>query len=195
MNLLKILCLSSLLATSIFAKEYVITQNNSNAKFTLKYEKIKDITGTFKDIYGTINYDEKSNKIESIKGIIELDSLESFNATLDKLILSEKILDSKMYPEISFVATKIEDGKVFGDLTIKDVKRNIELNIENSGVFLDTLYLHIYGEIKRSYFDISWDELLDTGSTVTDNTIDISISIEANLKNDLEFKFIKEKKR
>lgn len=193
MKILKVLSLIAVLSTTIFAKEYVVS-NNSEAKFTLKYQKTKDFEATFKELYGVINYDENTQVIHSLKGEVEVDSINP-NSSLNSLILSDKILDSKKFQTISFVATHIQEDSVIGELTIKNVKRSVEFDLINSGIFLDKLYLTLNGTIKRSHFDLSWDELLDTGSSAVSNEINITINIEAKPSNDIEFQFKKEKKR
>lgn len=91
----------------------------------------------------------------------------------------------KKIPKIKFVATKIEQDRIFGDLTIRNVTKNVEFDLENSGEFFGKIYLKISGKIKRSYFDLTWDELLDTGSSSVDNDIFIEIDIEAKKKKNL----------
>ncbi|MFV7789443.1 YceI family protein [Aliarcobacter lanthieri] len=188
MNLLKIALSTLLLTGSLFAKEYRVNTNSSNVDFQITYQKSTLIEGSFKELYGKIDYDENSNLIKSINGEIEVDSVQSINKELDNLISSKKILNAEDFPTISFITTKIEENKVFGNLKIKDVVRNIEFELENNGVFLDTLYLTLTATIKRSFFDLSWDELTDIGSSVTSNDIKIKINIEANLVDKFYFK-------
>ncbi|RBQ31766.1 polyisoprenoid-binding protein [Arcobacter sp. FW59] len=188
MNLLKIALGTLILTSTLFSKEYIVNKDNSNAQFQIKYQKSNIIDGTFKDLSGKIDFDELSNNIKSLKGEIEIDSIQTLNESLEELIKSDKILDNKKFPKITFTATKIEENKIFGDLKIKDVTRNIEFELQNNGVLLDTLYLTLTTNIKRSFFDLSWDELLDTGSSATSNEIQIQINIEANLLDKFYFK-------
>ena len=115
------------------------------------------------------------------------------DSNTSKAEFSTKIFDSKKFPNIKFVATKIEQDTIFGDLTIKNVTKNIELDFENSGEFFGKVYLKLSGKIKRSYFDLTWDELLDTGSSALDNEIAIEIDIEAEKQEKLKFTKIIEK--
>ena len=131
--------------------------------------------------------------IKSIKGSVDTDSVSTQNGELTSLIISEKILNSKKYPEIEFKAEKITDNKVFGDIKINGVKRSVEFDIENSGIFLDKLYVTMSTTLKRSSFDLFWDVLENFGSSAVSNDIKVSINIEATLQNDLIFQHIKEK--
>ena len=193
MKATKILLSILLLTPFLYAKEFVVNSKNSKANFQLTYQKTNIVDGSFQDISGLIIFDEKENIIKSIKGSVDTDSVSTQNGELTSLIISEKILNSKKYPEIEFVAEKISDDKVFGDIKINGVKRSVEFDIENSGIFLDKLYVTMSTTLKRSSFDLFWDVLENFGSSAVSNDIKVSINIEATLQNDLIFQHIKEK--
>ena len=193
MKATKILLSILLLTPFLYAKEFVVNSKNSKANFQLTYQKTNIVDGSFQDISGLIIFDEKENIIKSIKGSVDTDSVSTQNGELTSLIISEKILNSKKYPEIEFKAEKITDDKVFGDITINGVKRSVEFDIENSGIFLDKLYVTMSTTLKRSSFDLFWDVLENFGSSAVSNDIKVSINIEATLQNDLIFQHIKEK--
>ena len=193
MKATKILLSILLLTPFLYAKEFVVNSKNSKANFQLTYQKTNIVDGSFQDISGLIIFDEKENIIKSIKGSVDTDSVSTQNGELTSLIISEKILNSKKYPEIEFIAEKITDDKVFGDLKINGVKRSVEFDIENSGIFLDKLYVTMSTTLKRSSFDLFWDVLENFGSSAVSNDIKVSINIEATLQNDLIFQHIKEK--
>lgn len=193
MKATKILLSILLLTPFLYAKEFVVNSKNSKANFQLTYQKTNIVDGSFQDISGLIIFDEKENIIKSIKGSVDTDSVSTQNGELSSLIISEKILNSKKYPEIEFIAEKISDDKVFGDITINGVKRSVEFDIENSGIFLDKLYVTMSTTLKRSSFDLFWDVLENFGSSAVSNDIKVSIDIEATLQNDLIFQHAKEK--
>ncbi|MCT7511973.1 YceI family protein [Aliarcobacter cryaerophilus] len=193
MKTTKILLSILLLTPFVYAKEFVVNSKNSKANFQLTYQKTNIVDGSFQDISGLIIFDEKENIIKSIKGSVDTDSVSTQNGELTSLIISEKILNSKKYPEIEFIAEKISDDKVFGDITINGVKRSVEFDIENSGIFLDKLYVTMSTTLKRSSFDLFWDVLENFGSSAVSNDIKVSIDIEATLQNDLIFQHAKEK--
>ena len=193
MKATKILLSILLLTPFLYAKEFVVNSKNSKANFQLTYQKTNIVDGSFQDISGLIIFDEKENIIKSIIGSVDTDSVSTQNGELTSLIISEKILNSKKYPEIEFKAEKISDDKVFGDITINGVKRSVEFDIENSGIFLDKLYVTMSTTLKRSSFDLFWDVLENFGSSAVSNDIKVSINIEATLQNDLIFQHAKEK--
>ena len=193
MKTTKILLSILLLTPFLYAKEFVVNSKNSKANFQLTYQKTNIVDGSFQDISGLIIFDEKENIIKSIKGSVDTDSVSTQNGELTSLIISEKILNSKKYPEIEFKAEKITDNKVFGDIKINGVKRSVEFDIENSGIFLDKLYVTMSTTLKRSSFDLFWDVLENFGSSAVSNDIKVTINMEATLQNDLIFQHAKEK--
>ena len=193
MKATKILFSILLLTPFLYAKEFVVNSKNSKANFQLTYQKTNIVDGSFQDISGLIIFDEKENIIKSIKGSVDTDSVSTQNGELTSLIISEKILNSKKYPEIEFKAEKITDDKVFGDIKINGVKRSVEFDIENSGIFLDKLYVTMSTTLKRSSFDLFWDVLENFGSSAVSNDIKVTINMEATLQNDLIFQHAKEK--
>ena len=193
MKATKILLSILLLTPFLYAKEFVVNSKNSKANFQLTYQKTNIVDGSFQDISGLIIFDDKENIIKSIKGSVDTDSVSTQNGELTSLIISEKILNSKKYPEIEFIAEKITDDKVFGDIKINGVKRSVEFDIENSGIFLDKLYVTMSTTLKRSSFDLFWDVLENFGSSAVSNDIKVTINMEATLQNDLIFQHIKEK--
>lgn len=193
MKATKILLSILLLTPFLYAKEFVVNSKNSKANFQLTYQKTNIVDGSFQDISGLIIFDEKENIIKSIKGSVDTDSVSTQNGELTSLIISEKILNSKKYPEIEFIAEKISDDKVFGDIKINGVKRSVEFDIENSGIFLDKLYVTMSTTLKRSSFDLFWDVLENFGSSAVSNDIKVTINMEATLQNDLIFQHAKEK--
>ena len=195
MKATKILLSILLLTPFLYAKEFVVNSKNSKANFQLTYQKTNIVDGSFQDISGLIIFDDKENIIKSIKGSVDTDSVSTQNGELTSLIISEKILNSKKYPEIEFKAEKISDDKVFGDITINGVKRSVEFDIENSGIFLDKLYVTMSTTLKRSSFDLFWDVLENFGSSAVSNDIKVTINMEATLQNVLIFQYIKEKTR
>ncbi|MCG3718106.1 polyisoprenoid-binding protein, partial [Aliarcobacter butzleri] len=53
--------------------------------------------------------------------------------------------------------------------------------LENQAFLDKQVIFSMKGETKRSYFDISWDELLETGSIAVSDEIKLTINIKGNL--------------
>ncbi len=181
MNFFKSVLMLFFITTSLFAGNYTVGVPSSNVMFTVKHLKTISVTGVFNNISGTFIYDEVLNKLISLEGEIVVASLNSADEVRDEKLKSEDILNAKKFPKITFKSTKIEDNAVYGDLTIKGVTKNIKFNLENQAVLDKQAIFSLKGEIKRSYFDISWDELIETGSIAVSDEIKLTANIQGNL--------------
>ncbi|WP_198304296.1 YceI family protein [Arcobacter vandammei] len=194
MNLFKLSFSTIAFSTLIFASNYKIESTASNADFLMKFSKNQDLRIEFTNIKGGFDFDDKKLTLESLKSDIEL---KDFTTSQDEynILVEKKIFNIEKFPKIKFTATDIEQDKIYGDLTINNVTKNIELDLENSGDFFGKIYLKLSGKIKRSYFDLTWDELLDTGSSSFDNDIELELNLEANKEENQTFTKIIEKNK
>lgn len=180
MNFSKKALIFFVFTTYLFAGNYTTGTPNSNAIFTLQKQET-NITGIFNDISGTFEYNEITNQLIALKGEINTSAVSTADEKRDEHIKSEDILNIKKFPKIIFKVTKIEGNDVYSDLTIKGVTKNIKFNLENQAVLDKQVIFTLSADIKRSYFDLSWDELLPSGSSSVSNNIKLTINIQGNL--------------
>ena len=116
---------------ALAADEYKIDPVHSSATFSVRHMLISNVGGRFKDIAGTISYDEKDITKSSVNVVIKTASINTDNDRRDSDLRSGNWFDADKYPEIKFQSTKIEkqgDGYVaIGNLTMKDVTKQISL--------------------------------------------------------------------
>ena len=100
-----------------------------------------------------------------------------------------KNVAKEKYPQIKFTATKSEpvdnDGsyEMWGDLTIKDVTKNVKLSVEFGGVVQDAYGntkagFTINGKINRKDFGITYGSTLETGGVLLGDEIKINAEIQ-----------------
>jgi polyisoprenoid-binding protein YceI len=100
------------------------------------------VRGRFANFSGTLRYDEKDQSKTSVTLSIEVASIDTDNDWRDKDLKSDNWFDAEKYPTIKFQSTQAvatNSGlKVKGNLTIKDVTKEVVLQLENpSGVLND----------------------------------------------------------
>ena len=84
---------------------------------------VSNVVGNFKDFSGTIEYDEKSKTLQSIKGIVEVKSINTENEKRDKHLRADDFFAAEKYPQISFESTKIQGDEVIGNFTMRGVTK------------------------------------------------------------------------
>ena len=111
------------------------------------------------------------------------------NEQRDGHLKSADFFDAEKYPQIKFTATKSEavdnDGsyEMYGDLTIKDVTKNIKLSVEFGGVVQDAYGntkagFTINGKINRKDFGLTWSAVTEAGGVVVSDEVRIISEIQ-----------------
>ncbi len=174
--------LSIFVASSLFAGVYSVDTAHSNAGFTVKHMMVSNVKGSINDISGTFEYDEKANTLVKVEGELLVASIDTKNEKRDTHLKEDDILDTKKFPKITFKSTKIEGDKVYGDLTIKGVTKNIKLELENGGAVAEKAGFSLKGKINRSEFGVTWNKVLESGGVAVSDEVKLEIDIEGNLQ-------------
>lgn len=161
------------------------------ADFSARHMMITTVRGGFKNVTGSLNYDPANPAASSVEAIIETASLTSTGLEQrDNHLKSPDFLDVANYPTITFKSTKVEptgDGtqaKITGDLTIRDVTRQVVLNAELLGQekspFGDTrVGFTASTKINREDFGLTWNMALESGGWLVGKDINITLDVEA----------------
>jgi polyisoprenoid-binding protein YceI len=107
---------------------------HSNAQFFVKHLGISTIQGDFTKITGTVMLDDTDITKSTVSATIDVASVDTRVSRRDDDLKSPNFFDAAKYPTITFQSTKIEkagDGKlkVTGNLTIKDVTKEVTLDV------------------------------------------------------------------
>ncbi|MBR8463317.1 YceI family protein [Campylobacter sp. faydin G-24] len=148
---------------TIFANsaEYQIDKDHTNVGFRIKHISITNINGNFKDYDAILDFDRDTQSINYLKATIRVASINTQNTKRDNNLTSEIFFDEKKFPLINFKMTRFDraNNAVYGDLTIKNITKNIKLNYNYTGNAIDVYKndkdsFELRGNIKRTDFDI-----------------------------------------
>lgn len=106
----------------------------------------------------------------------------------DAHLRSPDFFDVERYPTARFVVTAVEPrGKnryaVRGELTIRDVTREVELEAEVSEPITDPwgnrrAAVHVEGSLDRTAFGLTWNQVLEAGRLLVGETVRIAADAE-----------------
>lgn len=183
MNLKKLALASTLLVSSLFAGNYSLDKSHTSVGFKVKHMMISNVKGNFSEFSGDFEYDEKSNMLKAMNGKISVNSINTQNKKRDDHLRAPDFFDVKKYPNITFKLTKVEEDKAYGDITIKDVTKNIVLDFEAGGVIKDPwgnirAGFSLEGKIKRKDFGITWNKVIEAGGVAVGDTVKLEIEVE-----------------
>jgi polyisoprenoid-binding protein YceI len=124
-----------------------------------------------------------------VKVTVDVDSISTGSADRDKHLRSPDFFDVNAHKDITFVTTRYEnvdnDGsyELYGDLTIRDVTKNIKLAVEFGGVVKDPwgntrAGFTINGKINRKDFGLNWNAATETGGVLVGDDVKISGEVQ-----------------
>jgi polyisoprenoid-binding protein YceI len=168
------------LNVAIPAGTWNVDPAHSRVEFSIRHMGIASIRGSFADFDGTIDGGDEPR----ISGAIRVASVDTRDEARDGHLQSPDFFDAGRHPEITFASSRFEDGKVVGDLTIRGVTREVELDARVTGAGTDPwgnerLGLELEGEIDRHDFGVSWNTPLPTGGLLLGDTVRLTAGFSA----------------
>jgi polyisoprenoid-binding protein YceI len=161
---------------------------HSSVEFEIKHMMIATVRGRFKEFEGTLIAAENIADSRAF-GFVKTASIDTNQPERDAHLRSPDFFDAERYPEIRFESTRIEPlggarYRVRGDLTIKDVTREIELEASVEGAQRDPwgndrVGMQAHGTINRKDFGLRWQQALETGGLVVGDEVRMLVDISA----------------
>lgn len=175
-----------LFSTKSFAATYNVDPVYSHMYFRIKHV-VGHAAGMFTRFDGTIEFDDKKERIVSFESNIDLQSLDTRNAMRDRDLRSERFFDVQKYPNGHFKSTKISKDKITGELTIRGKTEKVTLEYEFGGVSKDQFGRQKIGismttTINRKDFGITYNEKMDNGNWLLGEDVDLQIDLEGILQ-------------
>jgi len=127
----------------IIRQFYGVNRGHSYLEFSVLYMGYAKVKGRFADFEGMLRYDENDLSNTSISLNIKIESIDTDLDWRDNDLKSDAWFDAEKFPLMSFQSKRIiskEQGfDVVGDLTIRDVTKEVTINMNPpSGVLKDT---------------------------------------------------------
>ena len=168
-----------------------LDQAHSEIRFKAKHMMISTITGEFKNYDVTIETNgdkEEDFTTAKIFYTADVSSIETGNEQRDGHLRTNDFFNPEQYPKITFASTSLEKVnathyKMLGDLTIRDVTKQISLDVEFEGKVTDpwsnTKYgFTVDGKINRKEFGLNWNVITEAGGILVGEEIKIHASVQ-----------------
>jgi polyisoprenoid-binding protein YceI len=166
------------------AATYSIDTVHSLIGFRIRHLVAKT-SGRFTKYSGTINYTEGKPETWSVEAKIDPASINTDNEKRDGHLRSADFFDVEKCPDMGFKSTKVAKGKddrwmLHGDLTMHCVTKPVVLDLEVGGVAGPKAGFSARTKINRKDFGIVWNKVLDKGSAMLGEDVEVSLDIEAD---------------
>ena len=175
------------------AGTYAIDPLHTNIGFRVRHMGLAIVVGKFTEYTATIAYFPNDIPKSSVQFTAKVASLDTGVKLRDDHLRSADFFEVEKYPDMTFRSTRIERTSektliAYGDLTIKSVTKQIALPVEFYGAIKDSWPVDV-GQtrlggsatlnINRLDYGIRWSQVLDNGSLVVDNNVQIELQFEA----------------
>ncbi len=169
-------------------KAWAVDGVHSSVEFAVKHMMVATVRGRFAKFDVQVDFDPESPASSSVEARIEAASIETRAADRDGHLRSPDFLDAEKYPFITFKSRRVErrgDDRydIVGDLTIKDVTREVVLDTEFAGTGKSPWGATVAGfsaetKIDRKDFGLTWNAALESGGMLVADQVRIHIELE-----------------
>jgi polyisoprenoid-binding protein YceI len=189
--MLILIAIAMALPVTVQSAVYDIDPAHSDFGFSVKHMVIANVKGTFQKIEGTLEFND-NNKLTAASAVIAAESIYTKIEKRDNHLRSPDFFDVAKYPNITFKTTSVEysgPGKltITGDITIRDVAREITLTGETLGPVKDPwgntrMGFNASGTLNRKDFGLLWNKVLETGGLLVGDMVELIIEGEGILR-------------
>jgi polyisoprenoid-binding protein YceI len=184
MKLVKVGLASLLTAGALFGATFTVDKAHSSVDFKVKHMMITNVSGSFGDFDGSFEYDEKTNTLTSLKGVVKVVSIDTNNEKRDKHLRTSDFFDAQNHPELTLVIDKVEGDTAYGKLTMRGVTKDIKMDLELSGMTIKDGWgniktgLNLSGSVDRYDYGIKYGKVLEAGGLSIGKKVKFSIDLQ-----------------
>ena len=165
-----------------------IDTTHSEIQFKVKHLVISTVTGKFNSFDAQVETEGDSFDGANIRFNADIDSISTGVEDRDNHLKSEDFFNASEYPKLRFESTSFEKTgeetyKLTGNLTIRDITKEVTLDVVHGGTVGDPYGqtkagFEINGEINRKEFGLSWSAVTEAGNLVVGDTVKLSMNVQ-----------------
>jgi len=162
---------------------------HSSINFSIRHMVVSKVRGRFAKYTGKLNLDESDLTRSVVEATIDASSIDTGTPQRDDHLRSPDFFDVEKFPELRFRSTrveKIDDAhyRVTGELTLRDVTREVSLDVEYGGKGKDPwgnerLAFVAKAALDRKAFGLEWNQMLEAGGVLVGDRVDIELDVQA----------------
>lgn len=161
---------------------------HSAVHFKVRHMMIANVRGEFEDFTGMVDFDPENPVATKVDIAIDAASINTREEQRDGHLRSPDFLNAEEYPHITYKSKRVEvlsddTARLTGDLTIRDVTREVPLEVEYAGMAQSPWGTTSAGftattTINRKDWGLTWNQALETGGVLVGDDIKIDIELE-----------------
>ena len=146
---------------------------------------IPDVEGDFSSLSGSFIFDPDNLSACRIEAFIDVKSIDSGSDTRNDLLKAKEFFHVEKYPQIKFNSKKFEIYdedvlKVTGDLTVKNITKEVVLNVERPDEEIKQKRISLAAStiVNRDEFKLDLGSVLEIGEALVGDNIQITMDIQ-----------------
>ena len=165
-----------------------VDTSHSEVSFKVKHLVIASVTGYFHNFKANIESDGDDLENAIISFEADVDSISTNNKDRDNHLKSDDFFNVEKFPKLIFKGKSLKktgdsEFKLLGDLTLRDVTKEVELDVEGGQTIVDPwgntrIGFEVNGKINRKDFNLRWDAMTEAGNAVVSDQVKLNINIE-----------------
>ncbi len=167
---------------TLTSTKWSIDPTHSEVSFKVKHLVISTVTGDFKSFEGGAESTSEDFQGAEISFAAYIASIDTNQSDRDKHLKSADFFDAENYPKMSF-NSMLEGNLLKGELTIKDITKEVEMTADFGGAVQDPYGqtkagFELEGKISRKEFGLTWNAITEAGSVVVSDQVRILANIQ-----------------
>ena len=169
--------------------QWTVDPVHSEIQFKVKHMVISTVTGQFERFSGSAESEGDDFEGATVTFEVEADSINTRNSDRDAHLKSDDFFNAEKYPKITFKSksfTKVGDNnyKLVGDLTIRDVVKEVTLDVEYGGMVDNDGYgnvkagFEVTGKINRKDFGLRWNGVTEAGQIIVSDEVKLILNVQ-----------------
>ncbi|WP_103664185.1 YceI family protein [Gracilimonas amylolytica] len=165
-----------------------IDPTHSEIQFKVKHLVISTVTGYFRSFNGTVESEGDSFEGAKITFEADIDSVDTNNEDRDTHLKSDDFFNAEAYPKMKFESTSFKNTggdnyELTGNMTIRDVTKEITLDVTHGGTVEDPYGqtkagFELNGSLNRKEFGLKWSAVTEAGSVVVGDEVKLLMNVQ-----------------
>ena len=161
---------------------------HSEITFKVKHLVISTVTGKFNAFDANLEADGDDFENAEINFSADINSINTGVADRDAHLKSDDFFNAAQFPKMTFSSTSFEktgEGtfKLVGELTIRDITKEVTLDVDHGGTVVDPYGqrkagFEITGSINRKEFGLQWSAVTEAGSIVVGDEVKLNLNVQ-----------------
>ena len=163
--------------------KWAIDPTHSDITFKVKHMMISTVTGHFEDFTASVESEGDTFENAEFEFSAKIDSINTKNKDRDTHLKSDDFFNAEEFPEMKFNSTSFDGETLVGDLTIRDITKEVALSVDFNGIAVDPYGqtkagFELEGTIHRKDYNLKWNAITEAGNAVVADKIKLALAVQ-----------------